>query len=107
MDFCQPMLDEAVKKQAADVRKRYGNIRFQQGDGLALPLPDDAFDAVTIAFGCAIWRPASLLSEMHRVLRKNGRVFVLEFSRPQSWFRPIYLFYLRHGLPLAGRAGHR
>ena len=104
IDFCQPMLDEAVKKQAADARKRYGNIRFQPGDGLALPLPGDAFDAVTIAFGLRnMGDRHRSLSEMHRVLRKDGRVFVLEFSRPQRWFRPIYLFYLRHGLPwLAG-----
>ena len=104
MDFCQPMLDEAIKKQSADPRKRYGNIRFQQGDGLALPLPDQAFDAVTIAFGLRnMGDRHRSLTEMHRVLRKGCRVHVLEFSRPQRWFRPLYLFYLRHVLPgLAG-----
>jgi len=104
MDFCQPMLDEAVKKQLADPRERYGNIRFQQGDGLAIPLPSEAFDAVTIAFGLRnMGDRHRSLTEMHRVLRKGGRVHVLEFSRPLSWFRPIYLFYLRNVLPwLAG-----
>ena len=50
MDFCQPMLAEAVKKQSADPRKRFGKIRFQQGDGLDLPLPAYTFDAVNIDF---------------------------------------------------------
>lgn len=100
MDFCQPMLDEAVKKQANAGRERYGNITFRQGDGLALPLPDNAFDAVTISFGLRNMgdRPRSLC-EMRRVLKTGGRVYVLEFSRPVRWFRPIYLCYLRHLLP--------
>ena len=39
------------------------------------------------------------LREMHRVLGPGGRLFVLEFSQPQRWFRPLYFFYLRRILP--------
>lgn len=100
MDFCQPMLNEAIRKQGADSRQRYGNIRFEPGDGLALPLPENAFDAVTISFGLRnMGDRHRSLSEMRRVLRPGGRVYVLEFSQPDRWFRPIYLFYLRHILP--------
>ncbi len=100
MDFCQPMLDEAIRKQAADAGQRYGNIRFEPGDGLALPLPDESFDAVTISFGLRnMGDRHRSLSEMRRVLRPGGRVYVLEFSQPDRWFRPIYLFYLRNVLP--------
>ncbi len=100
MDFCQPMLDEAIVKQTNDRHNRYGNIVFQHGDGLNLPLPNASFDAVSIAFGLRNMgdRPRSL-AEMHRVLRPGGRMFILEFSQPDRWFRPIYLFYLRHILP--------
>lgn len=100
MDFCQPMLDEAVAKQKTDRCNRYGNVIFRQGDGLNLPLPDNSFDAVSIAFGLRNMgnRPRSL-SEMHRILRPGGRMFILEFSQPDPWFRPFYLFYLRHILP--------
>lgn len=104
MDFCQPMLDEAVRKQAGDRRQRYGNISFQQGDGLALPLADNSFDAVSIAFGLRnMGDRHRSLQEMCRVLKPGGRVCVLEFSQPEPWFRPWYLFYLRKVLPwLAG-----
>lgn len=100
MDFCQPMLDEAIRKQAAASGQRYANIRFAPGDGLALPLPDAAFDAVTISFGLRnMGDRHRSLREMHRVLRPGGRVYVLEFSQSDRWFRPIYLFYLRNILP--------
>jgi demethylmenaquinone methyltransferase/2-methoxy-6-polyprenyl-1,4-benzoquinol methylase len=36
---------------------------------------------------------------MRRVLRPGGRMFVLEFSQPDKWFRPFYYFYLRSILP--------
>ena len=48
MDFCQPMLDQAEIKKNADRPPRYGNVIFRQGDGLALPVEDASFDAVTI-----------------------------------------------------------
>jgi demethylmenaquinone methyltransferase/2-methoxy-6-polyprenyl-1,4-benzoquinol methylase len=99
MDFCQPMLDEAETKKNASPG-RYGNVRFRVGDGLALPLPDASVDAVTISFGLRNLADRSRgLGEMRRVLRPGGHLFVLEFSQPQPWFRPLYLFYLRKILP--------
>ncbi len=99
MDFCQPMLDEAVKKRAGSTR--WAGIEFNQGDGMALPLPDRAFDAVTISFGLRNMADRhKSLSEMRRVLRPGGRLFVLEFSQPYFWFRPVYYAYLKLVLPL-------
>jgi demethylmenaquinone methyltransferase/2-methoxy-6-polyprenyl-1,4-benzoquinol methylase len=101
MDFCRPMLDEAEAKQKSAKHGRYLNITFTQGDGLNLPLPDVSFDAVTIAFGLRNMADRHRsLSEIHRVLRPGGRLYVLEFSQPDRWFRPFYLFYLRHILPV-------
>jgi demethylmenaquinone methyltransferase/2-methoxy-6-polyprenyl-1,4-benzoquinol methylase len=100
MDFCQPMLDEAVAKQARSEEAKCKNIAFMQGDGMALPLADETYDAVTISFGLRNMADrVKCLSEMRRVLRAGGRVHVLEFSQPYAWFRPFYLFYLRHVLP--------
>lgn len=98
MDFCQPMLDQAEIKKAAS--SRFSQVTFRQGDGLALPLADTMFDAVTISFGLRNLADRHVgLQEMRRVLRPNGRLLVLEFSQPDRWFRPVYLFYLRTILP--------
>lgn len=99
MDFCAPMLAEAEAK-----RRRAGapaNLRFERGDVMALPVPEGTADAVTIAFGLRnLADRGQALREMRRALRPPaGRLFVLEFSQPVSWFRPVYYFYLRRILP--------
>ena len=105
MDFCQPMLDQAEAKKSAAAGSEYKNITFLQGDGLALPLRDESFDAVTIAFGLRNLADRDRgLREMRRVLRPGGELFVLEFSQPYSWLRPFYYFYLRRVLPLIAGA---
>ncbi|HTL69394.1 MAG TPA: bifunctional demethylmenaquinone methyltransferase/2-methoxy-6-polyprenyl-1,4-benzoquinol methylase UbiE [Lacunisphaera sp.] len=98
MDFCQPMLDQAARKRAAN--PRWAAVEFRQGDGMALPLPDASFDALTIAFGLRNMASRhKSLTEMHRVLRPGGHLFVLEFSQPFPWFRPFYYAYLKVVLP--------
>jgi demethylmenaquinone methyltransferase/2-methoxy-6-polyprenyl-1,4-benzoquinol methylase len=93
------MLDEAAIKQRQS--GRYEAVTFQQGDALALPLHDASFDVVTISFGLRNVADRHLaLTEMHRILRPGGRLFVLEFSQPYRWFRPLYFFYLRKILPV-------
>jgi demethylmenaquinone methyltransferase/2-methoxy-6-polyprenyl-1,4-benzoquinol methylase len=101
MDFCPPMLVEAERKKAA-AAGAFGHVRFAPGDGLALPLEDAAFDAVTISFGLRNMADRRRsLEEIRRVLRPAGRLFVLEFSQPARWFRPLYFFYLEKLLPAA------
>jgi demethylmenaquinone methyltransferase/2-methoxy-6-polyprenyl-1,4-benzoquinol methylase len=103
MDFCEPMLVEAEKKKNS-AGSRFSRIQFRVGDGMNLPAEDGSFDAVTISFGLRNMADRHRsLSEMYRVLRPSGTLFVLEFSQPQRWFRPIYFAYLRYLLPkLAG-----
>lgn len=103
MDFCLPMLAEAERKKSAAGDRAFCNVQFTPGDGLALPLPDASFDAVTISFGLRNMADRDRsLREIHRVLRPQGRLFVLEFSQPWRWLRLPYYFYLRHILPVVG-----
>lgn len=98
MDFCQPMLDEAIAKQPRQVNG--AAIRFLPGDGLALPVADASFDALTISFGLRNMADRHrALGEMRRALKPGGNLHVLEFSQPYRWFRPFYYFYLRRLLP--------
>ena len=100
MDFCQPMLDRAIAKKAARSGTEYENVNFKPGDGLALPLPDESVDVITIAFGLRNLADRDRgLREMRRVLRPGGALCVLEFSQPHAWLRPLYYFYLRRILP--------
>lgn len=75
-----------------------------QGDASDLPIPDEAFHAVTCAFGIRNMPDmARALSEMGRVLRPGGRLVILEFSTPSNPFMRLpYLLYFRHVLPRVG-----
>ncbi len=98
LDFCEPMLDEARRKQRA---AGYHNMSFATGDILRLPLADACCDAVTIAFGYRNLadRHKGLL-EMRRILKPDtGRLYILEFSQPFHLVRPFYYFYLKTLLP--------
>ena len=95
VDFLPEMLELARRK---GVRKTI------LADAMKLPFPDASFDCVTIAFGLRNmenWRDA--LVEMSRVLKRDGRLLVLEFSLPTvSIVRTIYRFYLHRCLPVLG-----
>lgn len=98
LDFCEPMLDQARAKQQQ--KPRYTDLKFAFGDCMKLPLEDGSVDAVTISFGVRNFEDRQRgLKEILRVLRPGGRLFVLEFSQPDRWFRPFYYFYLKCILP--------
>mgnify|MGYP006269710631 FL=1 len=100
LDFCEPMLEEARRKQG-----RLPGLRFAFGDCLDLPLEDASVDVLTIGFGLRNLEDRDRgLREMRRVLRPGGALFVLEFSQPYAWLRPLYYPYLEKLLPwVAGR----
>jgi demethylmenaquinone methyltransferase/2-methoxy-6-polyprenyl-1,4-benzoquinol methylase len=91
-DFTPPMMTAA---QSA------GFTQLIAADAMQLPVCDDAFDVVTVAFGLrnmASWPNAA--REMARVLRPGGHLFVLDFSLPTlPLLRPAYVFYLENIMP--------
>jgi len=63
----------------------FTNVAFCQADAEALPFADASFNCITMGFGLRnVTRKERALTEMHRVLRPNGRLLVLEFSKPQN-----------------------
>lgn len=99
LDFCEPMLDQARQKKKQ--KATYADIQFAFGDCMDLPLENDSVDAVTISFGVRNFEDRQKgLKEILRVLRPGGTLFVLEFSQPDRWFRPIYYAYLKYILPI-------
>ena len=74
-DFSEGMLDVARRKAPA--------LTWEQGNALALPYPDAAFDATTVGFGARNFSDLPRgLGEMTRVVRPGGRVVVLEITTP-------------------------
>lgn len=98
MDFCEPMLEEARAKKSR--LQPPPSIHFSFGDCLSLPCTDASTDAVTIAFGVRnLENREQGYREMLRILKPGGSLFVLEFTQPFQWFRPVYYLYLKVFLP--------
>ena len=73
-------------------------------DAQALPLPDAAFDVVSVAFGLRnMTRKEEALAEFARVLKPGGRLLVLEFSKVAKPLAPVYDWYSFNVLPRLGR----
>ena len=94
----------AVGQKKITHKKLTGTITLQSGEAEHLHFEDDRFDAAIVAFGARNFENlAQGLSEMRRVLRPNGRIVVLEFSKPTLFpFKQLYFFYFRFVLPLIG-----
>jgi len=95
-DFCRPMLSIARKKAA--------EIPLVEGDAMNLGFADATFDAVTIAFGLRnLSNFGDGLIELARILKRGGKLVVLEFSSPAvPGFRKAFNFYFSNILPRVG-----
>jgi demethylmenaquinone methyltransferase/2-methoxy-6-polyprenyl-1,4-benzoquinol methylase len=96
-DFSEGMLERA--------RAKAPQIRFEQADALALPYPDDAFDAATVGFGARNFSDLGRgLAEMARVVRPGGRVVVLEITTPtRPPLSTFFSLWFDRIVPLVGR----
>ena len=99
-DFCRPMLEIASRKTA----EQSFAIPYVEGDAMNLPFADASFDALTIAFGLRnLSNFKAGLEELHRVLKKGGRIAILEFSAPViPGFRQLFRLYFTQILPRIG-----
>jgi len=81
-------------------------ISFTEGNAEALPFPDRAFDAYTIAFGIRnVTHIDKALAEAFRVLKIGGRFLCLEFSEVQvPILDRLYDFHSFEVIPRLGQA---
>jgi demethylmenaquinone methyltransferase/2-methoxy-6-polyprenyl-1,4-benzoquinol methylase len=96
-DFSEEML--------ALARRKAPDLRFESGNALELPYPDNRFDAAAVGFGARNFSDLDRgLREMARVVRPGGRVVVLEITTPRR--PPLSTFYrvwFDRIVPLLGR----
>jgi demethylmenaquinone methyltransferase/2-methoxy-6-polyprenyl-1,4-benzoquinol methylase len=56
------------------------------GDSEGLHFEDNHFDAITVAFGVRNYESLEKgLADMYRVLKPEGKIVILEFSKPKQF----------------------
>ena len=103
LDLTEPMLVEGRKR--AEAARMSQSLDWVVGDAMALPFEDNSFDVYTISFGIRnVTRPADALAEAYRVLRRGGRLMVLEFSQlPNPMMQAAYDAYSFNVIPRMGK----
>lgn len=102
VDISEGMLDVGRKKV---LQGGLANVvKFQKDDCMALSLDDDQFDAITVAYGVRNFPDLDKgLSEMRRVLKKNGRLVIIELTAPRRFpMRQLFWLYSHAFMPLVG-----
>ncbi len=103
VDLSEGMIEIGRKKVTeAGLDER---VEMMTGDCLSLPMADDSYDCVTVAYGVRNFeRLLQGYREMLRVLRPGGMLCVIELSTPTSAIvKPLYKIYTRYIIPAVGR----
>lgn len=101
-DINPDMLAVGIDRAA---KRGIDGLVWTEANAESLSYPDRFFDAYTIAFGIRnVTDIAAALREAHRVLKRGGRFFCLEFSTT-LWpgFADIYDVYSHHLVPQIGK----
>ncbi len=80
-------------------------IQLRHGDSEDLPFDNNYFDAVIVAFGVRNFENLELgLKNILRVLKPEGQLVVLEFSKPKKFpMKQLFSFYFKLILPVLGK----
>ena len=101
-DINPEMLGVGMERAA---RRGLDSMVWTEANAEVLQFPDRFFDAYTIAFGIRnVTDIPAALREAHRVLKRGGRFFCLEFSTT-LWpgFGQVYDAYSHHLVPKLGQ----
>jgi len=101
-DINPAMLDVGIERAA---KRGIDGLVWSEANAETLQFPDRFFDAYTIAFGIRnVTDIPRALREAHRVLKRGGRFFCLEFSTT-LWpgFAEIYDTYSHRIVPKVGK----
>lgn len=102
IDISEGMLEKGRQKMKK--RKIDHVISMRLGDSEALPFEDNYFDALTVGFGVRNFENLEKgLSEMLRVVRPEGVLVILEFSKPKKFpVKQYYRFHSKYIIPFFG-----
>ena len=95
LDCSERMLEIAKKKVPF--------AELKVGDAEDIPFPDGSFDLVSVAFGLRNFSDrGKAIGEIHRVLKEEGILLLLEFSRNESLLGKLAWFYTKSIVPVVG-----
>ena len=79
-------------------------LPWLNADALHLPFTEKSFEAVVSGFLMRnVGNLSAALQEQYRILKKGGRIVILETTRPQAgFFSPFVRIYMRIVIPLIG-----
>ena len=102
LDYSHKML-EIGEKKAKKLKTK--DFKFIQGDAEALPFDDNSFDIITISYGFRnLGNFDNALNEFYRVLKPNGTLGILEFSKSKyKFFSICFNVYFHYILPFIGK----
>lgn len=104
IDFSWEMLKNAQLKKS-NPANRHAKVEFIAADAQRIPFPGDSFNSVVSGF---VFRHLKnnfkvYMKEIYRVIKPEGKIIILEFSRPEfAFLRKIYYFYLDKVIPFIG-----
>ncbi|HCJ67046.1 MAG TPA: hypothetical protein DHV62_06915 [Elusimicrobia bacterium] len=105
IDFSWEMLKNAQLKNSKPANQ-HNEVEFIAADAQRIPFPVESFNSVVSGF---VFRHLQkninmILKEIYRVIKPEGKIIILEFSRPEfAFWRKIYYLYLDVIIPLIGR----
>jgi demethylmenaquinone methyltransferase/2-methoxy-6-polyprenyl-1,4-benzoquinol methylase len=103
VDISQGMLDVGkVKMKNKGVEDI---VKMHLGDSEELPFEADFFDGLTVGFGVRNYQNLEKgLTDMLRVLKPEGKVVILEFSKPKKFpIKQLFGFYSKYFIPFFGK----
>ena len=102
IDISDQMINVGNKK--IQQKKLNNRIKLSIEDSENLPFLDNSYDAITAGFGVRNFENLEKgLSEIHRVVKKNGYVVILEPSTPKAFpLKQIFSIYFQKILPFIG-----
>lgn len=103
VDPSEGMLNIAKEK----VNKKFPNrdINLKISFAEKMDIDNSYYDAAVIVFGIRNFENIDkALSEIKRILKNKGHIYVLEFSLPKNrLIKHLYLFYLKYFIPVWGK----
>lgn len=102
LDISKEMLEIAKKR----CKKQNLEVNFTIGEAENLSYEDDFFDLITVAYGVRNFYDLKKgLSEIKRVLKSDGTLYILEFGKTnkKTIFSLLFTFYFKNIMPLIAK----